>query len=310
MVRAFEIGVAAHEGQLRKSGEPYYIHPVRVAHGIAQLGLDTASIAAALLHDAVEDTELSVYEITEQFGREVALVVDGVTKLGKVPYLSRQEQQAESFRKMLLAMSQDIRVLIVKLMDRLDNMRTLGHMATEKRERIARETMQIYAPLAGRLGIEGLRSELQDLSLALPRAGHVQDHGGRHPAPASTSIPGRSSATSSCCARRSSPITRPAPRRIRSRGSTRTFAGTRAGVRWTCARRCGPCCGCTGGSRRRGGASTSSRTWSRTSSPCGIGRPATPRSGFCTPTSSPRPGAFGTTWRCRDPTIIGRCTPR
>lgn len=165
IVRAFELGVAAHEGQRRKSGEPYYVHPVRVAHGIAQLGLDTASITAALLHDAVEDTELSVYEITEQFGREVALIVDGVTKLGKVPYLSRQEQQAESFRKMLLAMSQDIRVLIVKLLDRLDNMRTLGHMAPEKRERIARETMQIYAPLAGRLGIEGLRSELQDLSL-------------------------------------------------------------------------------------------------------------------------------------------------
>ena len=138
---------------------------MRVAHGITQLGLDTASIAAALLHDTVEDTDLTVYELTEQFGREVALIVDGVTKLGKVPYLSRQEQQAESFRKMLLAMSQDIRVLIVKLIDRLDNMRTLGPMATDKRERIARETMQIYAPLAGRLGIEGVRSELQDLSL-------------------------------------------------------------------------------------------------------------------------------------------------
>lgn len=163
--RAFEVAMKAHEGQRRKSGEPYFVHPVRVAHGIAMLGLDTASIAAALLHDGVEDTELSVYEITEQFGREVALIVDGVTKLGKVPYLSRQAQQAESFRKMLLAMSQDIRVLIVKLLDRLDNMRTLEHMAPEKRERIARETMQIYAPLAGRLGIEGVRSELQDLSL-------------------------------------------------------------------------------------------------------------------------------------------------
>ena len=163
--RAFHVGREAHEGQMRKSGEPYYVHPVRVAHGITLLGLDTASIAAALLHDVVEDTSLSVYGLTEQFGREVALIVDGVTKLGKVPYLSRQEQQAESFRKMLLAMSQDIRVLIVKLIDRLDNMRTLEHMAPEKRERIARETMQIYAPLAGRLGIEGVRSELQDLSL-------------------------------------------------------------------------------------------------------------------------------------------------
>lgn len=162
--RAYEVARKAHEGQRRKSGEAYMVHPLRVAHGIAKLGLDTASITASLLHDVVEDTSLSVYDVTEQFGREVATIVDGVTKLGKVPYLSRQEQQAESFRKMLLAMSQDIRVLIVKLIDRLDNMRTLQHVPREKQERIARETMQIYAPLASRLGIEGVRRELQDLS--------------------------------------------------------------------------------------------------------------------------------------------------
>jgi guanosine-3',5'-bis(diphosphate) 3'-pyrophosphohydrolase len=164
VARAFELASGMHKGQHRKSGEPYLVHPVRVAHTIAQLGLDTASVVAGLLHDAVEDTELSVYEITEQFGREVAGIVDGVTKLGKVPYLSRQEQQAESFRKMLLAMSQDIRVLVVKLLDRLDNMRTLEHMGADKQERISRETMQIYAPLANRLGIEWVRRELQDLS--------------------------------------------------------------------------------------------------------------------------------------------------
>ncbi|MBX7084544.1 MAG: RelA/SpoT family protein [Nannocystaceae bacterium] len=162
--RAFELGVVAHRGQFRKSGEPYYVHPVRVATMLAQLGVDGAGVTAGLLHDVVEDTETTLYDLTEQFGREVATIVDGVTKLGKVPYLSRQEQQAESFRKMLLAMSQDIRVLLVKLIDRLDNMRTLEHMPRDKQERISRETMQIYAPLAGRLGIEVVHRELQELS--------------------------------------------------------------------------------------------------------------------------------------------------
>jgi GTP diphosphokinase / guanosine-3',5'-bis(diphosphate) 3'-diphosphatase len=162
--RAYRVATKAHAEQRRKSGEPYLVHPVRVARTIAQLGMDTPSIVAGLLHDAVEDSELTAYEIGEEFGRTVATIVDGVTKLGKVPYLSRQEQQAESFRKMLVAMSEDIRVLLVKLIDRLDNMRTLQHMPRDKQERISRETMQIYAPLAGRLGIEWVRSELQDLS--------------------------------------------------------------------------------------------------------------------------------------------------
>jgi GTP pyrophosphokinase len=162
--RAFDLGVNAHREQKRKSGEPYFVHPVRVATTLAQLGLDGAGVTAALLHDVVEDTDTTVYALTEEFGREVATIVDGVTKLGKVPYLSRQEQQAESFRKMLLAMSQDIRVLLVKLIDRLDNMRTLEHMPRDKQERISRETMQIYAPLAGRLGIEVVHRELQELA--------------------------------------------------------------------------------------------------------------------------------------------------
>ncbi len=164
ITRAFEAAQRAHASQRRKSGEPYFIHPVRVAHSIAQLGLDSSSVAAGLLHDAVEDSEITVFELTEQFGREVANIVDGVTKLGKVPFLTRATQQAESFRKMLLAMSRDIRVLLVKLLDRLDNMRTLEHMTGDQQERISRETMQIYAPLANRLGLEGVRRELQDLS--------------------------------------------------------------------------------------------------------------------------------------------------
>ncbi len=162
--RAFEVAVRAHEGQVRRSGEPYLIHPIRVSETIARLGLDTHSVAAGLLHDSVEDSELTVVDLTESFDRELAGIVDGVTKLGKVPYLSRQEQQAESFRKMLLAMSQDIRVLLVKLADRLDNMRTLDHMPAEKQARISRETMEIYAPLANRLGIQWIRAELQNLS--------------------------------------------------------------------------------------------------------------------------------------------------
>ncbi len=162
--RALVTAYAAHHGQTRRSGEPYLMHPMRVAETIAHLGLDAASVAASLMHDSVEDSDLSVYDLTEQFGREVANLVDGVTKLGKIPYLSRKEQQAESFRKMLLAMSQDIRVLLVKLADRLDNMRTLEHMPSDKRERIARETMEIYAPLARRLGVDWLRAELQDLA--------------------------------------------------------------------------------------------------------------------------------------------------
>ncbi|HRI07881.1 MAG TPA: RelA/SpoT family protein, partial [Nannocystaceae bacterium] len=162
--RAFELACKAHAGQLRRSGEPYLIHPIRVSETIARLGLDTCSVAAGLLHDSVEDSELTVFDLTEMFGAELAGIVDGVTKLGKVPYLSRQEQQAESFRKMLLAMSQDIRVLLVKLADRLDNMRTLEHMPADKQERISRETMEIYAPLANRLGIQWIRAELQNLS--------------------------------------------------------------------------------------------------------------------------------------------------
>lgn len=164
--RAFDVAANAHSEQRRKSGEPYFVHPVRVATTLAQLGLDATSIAAGLLHDAVEDSELTVFDVHEAFGREVASIVDGVTKLGKVPYLSRQEQQAESFRKMLLAMSEDIRVLLVKLIDRLDNMRTLESMPAEKQHRISTETMQIYAPLSGRLGIEWVRRELQDLSFS------------------------------------------------------------------------------------------------------------------------------------------------
>jgi len=162
--KAYVFAARMHEGQTRKSGEPYFVHPVSVAAIIADLKLDTASVCAALLHDTCEDCNTSEKEIATLFGSEVAFLVDGVTKLGKVNFTSKEDQQAESFRKMLVAMARDIRVLLVKLADRLDNMRTLEHMKPEAQERIARETIDIYAPLAGRLGIQSLKSELEDLS--------------------------------------------------------------------------------------------------------------------------------------------------
>jgi GTP pyrophosphokinase len=164
VARAYEFAADAHEGQTRRSGDPYVSHPLSVASIITELKLDVASVCAGLLHDAVEDTSTTVEELTEHFGKEIAFLVDGVTKLGKLPFSTREERQAENFRKMLLAMARDIRVILVKFCDRLDNMRTLGPLPPQKRERIASETMQIYAPLSHRLGIQWMKCELEDLS--------------------------------------------------------------------------------------------------------------------------------------------------
>ncbi len=162
--RAYHYAEWAHREQMRKSGDPYFIHPVSVAEIIAELRLDTASVCAGLLHDVVEDTPSTLVDIERDFGTEIAEIVDGVTKLGKINFTSKEDRQAESFRKMVVAMAKDLRVLLVKLCDRLDNMRTLEHMKPEARERIARETLEIYAPLANRLGIQRIKSELEDHS--------------------------------------------------------------------------------------------------------------------------------------------------
>jgi GTP pyrophosphokinase len=172
--RAYQFAAAAHDGQTRKSGDPYVTHPLSVAKVIAELKLDVASVCAGLLHDCVEDTSATVEQLSEQFGKEVAFLVDGVTKLGKLPYSTREEQQAENFRKMLLAMARDIRVILVKLCDRLDNMRSLNHLPPEKQERIAAETMQIYAPLANRLGIQWVKVELEDLAFKYSYPGEYE----------------------------------------------------------------------------------------------------------------------------------------
>jgi GTP pyrophosphokinase len=162
--RAYDFSEKAHTGQKRKSGDPYFIHPASVAGIITELRLDTASVCAGLLHDVVEDTLATTKDIEREFGGEIASLVDGVTKLGKINFTSKEDRQAENFRKMVVAMARDIRVLLIKLCDRVDNMRTLEHMKPEAQERIARETLEIYAPLANRLGIQAFKSELEDLS--------------------------------------------------------------------------------------------------------------------------------------------------
>jgi len=162
--RAYVFSAKVHGGQVRASGEPYLMHPVEVAGLLADLRFDVATVATGLLHDTVEDTLATVDEIRNLFGEEVAYLVDGVTKLSKVHFRTREERQAESFRKMVLAMSKDIRIILVKLCDRLHNMRTIGHVKPEKATRVAEETIDIYAPIAGRLGIQFIKSELEDLS--------------------------------------------------------------------------------------------------------------------------------------------------
>lgn len=162
---AYEFGADAHEGQKRRSGEPYIAHPVAVAHILADLRMDAPTIVAAILHDVIEDTETAKDEIAERFGADVAELVDGVSKLDHIQFRNRAEAHAESFRKMLLAMVRDIRVIMVKLADRTHNMRTLGSMPPAKRRTIARETLEIYAPIANRLGIHSIKSELEDLGL-------------------------------------------------------------------------------------------------------------------------------------------------
>jgi GTP pyrophosphokinase len=162
--RAYVFSALEHKGQLRHSGEPYLVHPLEVAAILAEMRLDPVAIAAGLLHDVVEDTLTSIEKIQEHFGPEVAHVVEGVTKISAIPFSSSEERQAENFRKMLLAMVDDIRVILVKLADRLHNMRTLSHMPEERRLRTAQETLDIYAPIANRLGMSKIKNELEELS--------------------------------------------------------------------------------------------------------------------------------------------------
>ncbi|MGH8912803.1 MAG: RelA/SpoT family protein, partial [Acidimicrobiia bacterium] len=160
--QAFEMAETAHEGQFRKTGHPYITHPVAIAWHLAHYGLDIPTVAAALLHDTVEDTDLTLEQITAEFGPEVAALIDGVTKLDRIEYSTREEAQAATIRKMVVAMAQDVRVLLIKLVDRLHNIRTASALREEKQLRVARETLDIYAPLAHRLGVQEIKHELED----------------------------------------------------------------------------------------------------------------------------------------------------
>lgn len=163
--RAYDMAEVAHQNQLRSSGEPYFTHPIEVAFILVDLGMDTDSICAGLLHDVVEDTDISLERINREFGADIAALVDGVTKLGQVPLVTKEEQQAENIRKMLLAMAEDVRVIIIKLADRLHNMRTLMYRPEHKQRATSLETMEVYAPIAHRLGIRAVKEELEDLAL-------------------------------------------------------------------------------------------------------------------------------------------------
>ncbi|MCA1981016.1 MAG: bifunctional (p)ppGpp synthetase/guanosine-3',5'-bis(diphosphate) 3'-pyrophosphohydrolase, partial [Calditerrivibrio sp.] len=165
--KAYVYAAQKHRGQLRKSGEPYLSHPLNVSLILAEMNMDVDTVIAGILHDTLEDTDATYEELMSLFGSDVAFLVDGVSKIGKISFKSSEEKMAENFRKMLISMSKDVRVIVIKLADRLHNMRTIDHLSEEKKQRIAKETMEIYAPLAHRLGIAWIKWELEDLSFRI-----------------------------------------------------------------------------------------------------------------------------------------------
>src|SRR6266403_3477133 len=175
--KAYDYSLKHHEGQSRASGEPYLVHPLEVALVLAEMKMDPVAVAAGLLHDSVEDTSVTIVDIRKEFGEQVAHIVEGVTKISKIDFSTQEEQQAENLRKMMLAMVDDIRVVLIKLADRLHNMRTLEHLDPERQRKIAEETLEIYAPIAHRLGMGKIRGELEDLGFRfIDPIGYQQVH--------------------------------------------------------------------------------------------------------------------------------------
>ncbi len=167
ILEAYRLAERMHRGQFRKSGEPFIVHPIAVTAVLADYGLDVETLVAALLHDTVEDTDLTLDEVRQRFGEQVALMIDGVTKLDRIKFGSQEEAQAATIRKMVVAMAQDVRVLLIKLADRLHNLRTISALRPEKQQRIAKETLEVYAPLAHRLGMEEVKHEMEDRCFAV-----------------------------------------------------------------------------------------------------------------------------------------------
>ena len=287
--RAYVFSAYEHKGQVRRSGEPYLVHPLEVADILADLRLDVVAIAAGLLHDIVEDTPNTIEKVRELFGEQVAHVVEGVTKLSGLQFSSSEERQAESFRKMLLAMVDDIRVILVKLADRLHNMRTLHHLPEERRTRIAQETRDIYAPIAHRLGMGKVKNELEELAFryiepaayqALRQQVEAQAAGDRR------------------ADRRAAQAARAEARRGADSRSSRSTAGSSASGRST--RSC---------SARRS-RSIRSTTSSRCASSRGASRTATRCSASSTRCGRRCRAGSRTSSRCRGRTAISRCTRR
>ncbi len=287
--RAYVFSALEHKGQVRHSGEPYLVHPLEVADSLADMKLDVVAVAAGLLHDVVEDTLTTPERIQELFGKEIAHVVEGVTKIGAIPFSSSEERQAENFRKMLLAMVDDIRVILVKLADRLHNMRTLHHLPEERRIKIAQETLDIYAPIANRLGMSKVKNELEELSFKYLEPKSYE-------------------------ALRAKVEARAQERRGRDRRAD-PHAASAAGrgadpdhhAGWAAQ---APVQHSLEANRGRRSISSASTISSRFVSSRHQSRIATPRSASSIRPGRRFPAASRTSSRCRGPTVISRCTPR
>jgi (p)ppGpp synthase/HD superfamily hydrolase len=277
--KAWDFCVRHHEGQMRASGEPYIVHPLEVGEVLAEMKMDSTAIAAGLLHDSVEDTPATNEEIEAEFGSQVAHIVEGVTNIDKIQFANREDRQAENVRKMLLAMVSDVRVVLIKLADRLHNMRTLEHLRPDRQEAIARETLEIYAPLAHRLGMGKVRGELEDLAFRYTDPVSYEQ--------VSAAVESRRTEGEQSPSNSAKTTFRPASSGASS-ASTPSFKSSSA---------------------PRSASTRFMTCWPSASSPR-MWPPATPSSVSSTRSGIPSPDASKTSSPCPAPTATSRCTPR